>query len=98
LLVRYGGLHGAHTSEGSISLADYEALLEPLKHVQVPPWSGEEAAIVLDGAIIGFEVVLEQTRCSYQWHSIPPKGWEPLAEWLYGAVQQLAQLTGTPTL
>jgi hypothetical protein len=98
LLVCYGAPHGAQQSEGSISVADYEALLEPLKHLRVPPRPGQETAIVLDGAIIGFEVVLEQTRCSYQWHSIPPKGWEPLAQWLYGAVQQLAQLTGTPTL
>ena len=92
-LVRYGTPHGAQSSEGSIGQADYEALLEPLKHVQVPPCPGEEMAIVLDGTIIGFEVVLEQTRFSYQWHSIPPKGWEPLAEWLYGAVCQLRSLT-----
>jgi hypothetical protein len=95
LLVRYGALHGAQTSEGSISQADYEALLEPLKYVQVPPCPGEEAAIVIDGAIVGFEVVLGSTHFSYQWHSIPPKGWEPLVDWLAGTIHKLEQRTSS---
>ena len=51
-----------------------------------------------DGALYGFEAVLDSTRFSYQWHTIPPKGWEPVAEWFGGAIHQLVQLTGTPYL
>jgi hypothetical protein len=42
------------------------------------------------------QVLLGSTRFSYQWHSIPPKGWEPFARWLYSAVCQLRSLTATP--
>jgi hypothetical protein len=34
--------------EGSISQAEFDELLEPLKHIQVPPCPGEEA-FVCDG-------------------------------------------------
>jgi len=79
--------------EGSITRAAFEGLLEPLKHIRVPPCHGEEA-FVCDGALYGFEVVLDSMSFSYQWHTIPPKGWEPVAEWLGGAIHQLVQLTG----
>jgi hypothetical protein len=51
---------------------------------------------VIDGAIYGFEVVLGPARFGYQWHTNPPKGWEPLADWLGNTIQALRQLTGTP--
>jgi hypothetical protein len=102
LLVRYGfpasyGLESSdpHTSEGSITSAAFEALLEPLKNIQVPPYPGEEA-FVCDGAIYGFELALGTTHFSYQWHTIPPKGWEPVADWLGGALELLEQLAGAP--
>ena len=60
------------------------------------PCPGEEA-FVCDGALYQFEVALGSTRFSYQWHTIPPKGWEPVAEWLGGAIRQLGQLAGTPS-
>ena len=47
--------------EGSISQAEFDELLEPLKHIQVPPCPSEEA-FVCDGALYGFEVVLGSTR------------------------------------
>ena len=72
-----------------------QALLEPLKQIRVPSYPGEEA-LVIDGAIIGFEVVLGSTRFSYQWHTIAPAGWEPLKDWLHDAVHRLLQLTDTP--
>jgi hypothetical protein len=103
LIVRYGFPPGEQIEcpglvpgEGSISRAAFDELLEPLKHLQVPPYPGEEA-FVCDGALYGFEVVLGSTRFSYQWHTVPPKGWEPVAQWLYNAVRQLRSLTGTPT-
>jgi hypothetical protein len=71
-----------------------DELLEPLKHIQVPPCPGEEA-FVCDGALYGFEVVLGSTRFSYQWHTIAPKGWEPLREWLGSTIQELTRLTDT---
>jgi hypothetical protein len=46
--------------------------------------------------LVPFEVALGSTCFSYQWHTIPPKGWEPIAQWLGSAIRQLAQLTGTP--
>jgi hypothetical protein len=70
---------GPMGEEGTITRAEFDKLLEPLKHIQVPPCPGEEA-FVCDGALYGFEVVLGSTRFSYQWHTIPPKGWEPLAD------------------
>ena len=76
--------------------AAFEELLEPLKQIRAPPCPGKEA-FVCDRALYGFEVVLGSTSFSYQWHTIPPKGWEPLAEWLYGAVCQLRSLTNVPT-
>ena len=54
-------------------------------------------------AVRGYEVVrdieavareVKRRNQSYQWHTIPPKGWEPVAEWLGGAIHQLVQLTG----
>jgi hypothetical protein len=102
LIVRYGFPPGQQIEcpglvprEGSISQAEFDQLLEPLKHIQVPPYPGEEA-FVCDGALYGFEVVLASTRFSYQWHTIPPKGWEPVAEWLGGAIYSLRQLPGAP--
>jgi hypothetical protein len=95
LLVRHGAALGTETTEGSISHAALGELLEPLKHIQVPPYPGD-AAFVCDGAIIGFEVVLGSRRFSYQWHTIPPAGWEPLKEWLEGAIHQLGQLSKPP--
>jgi hypothetical protein len=90
LIVRYGFSTGEQIEcpglvpgEGSITKAAFDELLEPLAHIRVPPCPGEEA-FVCDGALYGFEVVLGSTRFSYQWHTIPPKGWEPIAEWLSG--------------
>ena len=57
------------------------------------PCPGEEA-FVCDGALYGFTAVLGSTSFSYQWHTIPPKGLELVAQWLKGAIHQLAQLTG----
>ena len=82
--------------EGSISQAEFDELLEPLKHIQVPPCPSEEA-FVCDGALYGFEVVLGSKRFSYQWHTISPKGWEPIAQWLGGAIRLLGQLADTPS-
>jgi hypothetical protein len=81
--------------EGSISQGEFDELLEPLKRLRVPPYPGEEA-FVCDGALYGFEVVLDSTRFSYQWHTIAPKGWEPLADWLGETIHKLEQLTGAP--
>lgn len=81
--------------EGSISETDFAALLEPLRDIRVPPYPPEGVAVI-DGAIYGFEVVLGPARFGYQWHTIPPKGWEPLADWLGNTIQALRQLTGTP--
>jgi len=86
---------GPMAEESSITRAEFDELLEPLKHTQVPPCPGEEA-FVCDGALYGFTALLGSTSFSYQWHTIPPAGWEPVAEWLGGAIHQLAQLTGTP--
>jgi hypothetical protein len=104
LVVRYGfppgeliECPGLVPREGSISQPEFDELLEPLKHIRVPPCPGEEA-MVCDGALYGFEVVLDSTRFSYQWHTIAPKGWEPVAQWLGGAIHQLGQLTGAPYL
>jgi hypothetical protein len=101
LVVRYGypAVFGvemleARYSEGSIGREDFEALLEPLRHIQVPPLPGEET-LVIDGGIIGFEIALGYRRFSCQWHTIPPAGWEPLADWLGDAIDQLRQLTQT---
>ena len=100
LIVRYGfppgepiDCPGLVPREGSISQAKFDELLEPLTHIRVPPCPGEKA-FVCDGALYGFTAVLCPTSFSYQWHTIPPKGWEPVAEWLGGAIHQLVQLTG----
>jgi hypothetical protein len=42
------------------------------------------------------KIWLHTTCFSYRWQTIPPKGWELVAQWLYGAIHQLGQLTGTP--
>ena len=104
LIVRYGFPPGERIDspglgqrEGSILQAEFNGLLEPLKHTQVPPYPSKAAAFVCDGALYGFEVVLDSTRFSYQWHTIPPAGWEPIAEWLYSVIHQLQKLTGAPS-
>ena len=83
--------------EGSITRAAFEELLEPLKQIRVPPCPGEEA-FVCDGALYRFDVVLGSTSFGYQWHTIPPKGWEPVAEWLGSAIPQLGSLPDTTML
>jgi hypothetical protein len=86
---------GLVPGEGSITRAAFEELLEHLKHIQVPPCPGEEA-FVCDGALYGFTALLGSTSFSYQGHTIPPAGWEPVAEWLGGAIHQLRKLAGSP--
>lgn len=97
-LIRHGfprgyQLHypGALPAETSVERATIDKLLEPLKTMRLPLLPGE-GAIVLDDAVYGFEVLLGSTRFSYQWHTIPPEGWEPVAEWLHktsSAIQRL---------
>ena len=72
---------GRDSEEGSVTRAEFDELLEPLKHIQVPPYPGEEA-FVCDGALYGFIALLASTSFSYEWHTIAPKGWEPVADWL----------------
>jgi hypothetical protein len=45
----------------------------------------------MDGAILGFEVLLGSIRFSYQWHIVPPQGWEPIAQWFDQVVGTLTQ-------
>jgi hypothetical protein len=47
---------------------------------------------ILDGATRGFEVELGCTRFSYEWHTIAPAGWEPIAEWLRETTAELKRL------
>ena len=52
----------------------------------------DEGMYILDGATHGFEVQLGCTRFSYEWHTIAPAGWEPIAEWLYATTRELERL------
>jgi hypothetical protein len=99
LLVRHGAPPSTVISEGSISDTAFEALLEPLKHVQVPPYPGEEAILSTvrsSASKFYWDPLASLTNGTHQWHSIPPKGWEPIPQRLYGAVCQLRSFTDTP--
>jgi hypothetical protein len=47
---------------------------------------------ILDGATRGFEIQLGYTRFSYEWHTIAPAGWEPIAAWLHETTAELERL------
>jgi hypothetical protein len=84
---------GAVSYEALIERWAIDRLLEPLKSISIPVMPGEDKGMcILDGATRGFEIQLGYTRFSYEWHTIAPAGWEPIAEWLHATNRELERL------
>jgi hypothetical protein len=84
---------GAVSYEALVERSAIDRLLEPLKSMSVPVIPGEDESVcILDRATHGFDVQLGCTRFSYEWHTIAPAGWEPVAEWLYATTAAVEQL------
>jgi hypothetical protein len=84
---------GAVSFEALVERSAIDRLVEPLKSISIPVMPGEDKGMcILDGATRGFEIQLGYTRFSYEWHTIAPAGWEPIAAWLHETTAELERL------